>query len=453
MADALQLAYSLPVVRVALSDLGDEPAVRLELVINSEGERRVVHDRVEPMAMFGFAEDIERSAQSASLDVPAAVADWIGVWLHEHLIPAAGDDTPPALWLHLVKPYGMLGGVPWERRLQPACGIPVLRLPDVLPPADRQRTTYDVALCATVPGGQPDSSVARMIPDVARQIARGVGDRLRMHIFADAATSELVLAELPGQGVVVHRVPPSIDRSSALTAAAFDSDWLRWMLDATAGRVLDAVHFIAHGCTLGTDGALLMSLSPTEAGRTFPYALQAAQLRGFLTTVGATTAGFSAPPDDSSPYGLLRLVDDLGSLRAGPVVLHDGAAAGEHDVLARTYRLLSTPEPGVAPADGGLVLFVQPRVISGLEPSAGGFVEHVAPRTPAIERHLEGPDTPLWVAASEQYVREREAELVRFRHSASELPPTPAQASYYAGVENALQQIRGVLDKHAEAQW
>jgi hypothetical protein len=454
MADILQLEYSLPVVRISLSHLGEDPAVRIQLVINLQGHRRVLDDRVEPMTRFGFAREVDRSVRGDQLDMPQELADWIGAWLRDKLIPYAAGETPPALWIHLVKPYGMLGGVPWERRLQRACGIPVLRLPDVIPPADRPVTTYDVALCATVPSEVGDASVVQKLPEVARQIADGVGARMRLHVFVDAAASELVggmLSDLTSVTVAVHSIPDHLDRDSAPPTAGFDSAWLRWIRDSMEGRVLDAVHFIAHGCTLGTDGAMLTSLSPTDVGRRFPFAVQAGQLRAFLTAVGAVSAGFTAVPDNQSPYGLLRLVDDLGALRAGPVFLHDALATTDPDVLARTYRLLSARERGEPPGDPGLVLFVQPRRVKGLEPSAGGTIDHIAPPTPAIETHLERPDTPLWVAASDQYVREREAELVRFRESAHDQPPTDAQIAYYAGVESALKRIRGVLDKHAEA--
>lgn len=454
MADLLQLEYSLPVVRISLSHLGEDPAVRTQLVINQEGHRRVLDDRVEPMTRFGFAREIERSVRAAQLDVPPELADWVGAWLRDDLIQRAGGATPPALWIHLVKPYGMLGGVPWERRLQPACGIPVLRLPDVIPPAERPVTTYDVALCATAPSEHGEESVVRTLPVVAGHIVRGVGPHVRLHVFVEAAAADAVrepLTGLPTGDVVIHDVPAGLDRDTSRPTGGFESAWLRWIRDAMAGRVLDAVHFVAHGCTLGTDGAVLTSLSPTEAGRTFPYAVQAAQLRAFLTTVGAVTAGFTVPPENRSSYGLLRLVDDLGSLRSGPVFLHDVASTATDDVLAHTYRLLSGRERDEAPADPGLVLFVQPRRIKGLEPSAEGYVGQVAPPTPAIEEHLERAETPLWVAASDQYIREREAELMRFRESAQEQTPTPAQIAYYAGVENALKRIRGVLDKHAEA--
>jgi hypothetical protein len=454
MADILQLEFSLPVVRISLSHLGEDPAVRMQLVLNQEGRRRVLDDRVEPMTRFGFARDIERSVRAARLDVPPELAAWVGAWVRDDLIRYAGGATPPALWIHLVKPYGMLGGVPWERRLQPACGIPVLRLPDVMPRAERPVTTYDVALCATAPSEDAEESVVAMLPDVAGHIVRGVGPHVRLHVFADAAAVDLVrgtLTGLPTGDVVIHDVPEGLDRDSSRPTGGFDSPWLRWIRDAMAGRVLDAVHFIAHGCTLGTDGAMLTSLSPTDAGRTFPYAVQAAQLRAFLTAVGAVTAGFTAPPDNRSSYGLLRLVDDLGALRSGPVFLHEVTPTAQDDVLAGTYRLLSARERDEPPADPHLVLFVQPRRIEGLEPSAGGDVGEIAPATPAIEQHFERAETPVWVAASDQYIREREAELVRFRESAHEQEPTPAQIAYYAGVESAIKRIRGVLDKHAEA--
>jgi hypothetical protein len=39
------------------------------------------------------------------------------------------------------------------------------------------------------------------------------------------------------------------------------------MRQATRGQVLDAVHFVAPGCALGTDGALMTSVNPVPSIR------------------------------------------------------------------------------------------------------------------------------------------------------------------------------------------
>ena len=79
-------------------------------------------------------------------------------------------------------------------------------------------------------------------------------------------------------------------------------------------RPLDAVHFVLHGTKLGSDGAVLMPVSPASSREVFG-AVQSAELSSFLTQVGALVAGFTRPPDNSSDYGLRRLADDLGANR------------------------------------------------------------------------------------------------------------------------------------------
>jgi hypothetical protein len=452
MAEALQREFSLPVLKVRLDDRSGEPTVRVQLVVNERGLQTVVEEQVESLAAFGFPRGPERKRVDPQLSVPPRITDWVASWVRDELLPNAAGGELGALWLHLVKPYGLLGAVPWERKLQPACGIPFLRLPDVLPGSERPCTSFEVALCATAPSKLGVSTTARMVPDVAGAIALGVGDRVRLHVFADAKMAEELEGDLAGSppgAVVVHRPPLDFDTAKRKT---FESAWLQWIRDATRGGVLDAVHFIVHGYSLGTEGAILTARSPSARGRAFPQAVQAAELRSFLTRVGAASVGFTAPVDNGSPFGLLRLVDDLGSLRAGPVVLHEPSHARTPLVLADAYRLLAQEQPGRPPADPSLVLFVQPQQIAGIRPDdARPVLGYPLVRSEAVQEQFRRPDTPLWVAAAEQYIKENEADLIRFRESLVDHPPTRTQIAHYAGVESALHRIRGVVDKHAEA--
>src|SRR5262245_44920436 len=117
MAILLQRKYSLPVVRITLVELEAAPAVRVELVLNIEGQPQVDGEETLGLDLFGFTDDTER--RDPQLSVPQELADWVGGWVLNVLQP---DDV---LWLHLVKPYGELGAVPWERHLQPAVHIPL----------------------------------------------------------------------------------------------------------------------------------------------------------------------------------------------------------------------------------------------------------------------------------------------------------------------------------------
>lgn len=453
MAEALQREYSLPVLKVRLDQSSGEPTARLQLVVNEQGAQAVIEEQVESLAAFGFPRVPEQKRIDPELFVPHAIVEMTASWIREELVPNAAGGELGALWLHLVKPYGLLGAVPWERQLQPACGVPILRLPDVLPGSERPCTSFEVALCATAPGERGARSTAWMVPDIAEAIAHGVGPPLRLHVFADEDGAEglerELEARLPG-AAKVHAPPHDFHRTGRKT---FESAWLQWIRDETRGGVVDAVHFIVHGYSLGTEGAIVTTRSPHAGDRDFPQAVQAAELRSFLTRVGVAAVGFTAPADNASPFGLLRLVDDLGSLRAGPVLLHDPTQAASPTVLADAYRLLSQDGPGRPPGDPSLVLFVQPQQIAGVRPhDANPVVGYPLVRSEAVQEHFRRPDTPQWVAAAEQYIKENEADLIRYREATADHPPTRAQIAHYAGVESALHRIRDVVDKHAAAE-
>jgi hypothetical protein len=223
------------------------------------------------------------------------------------------------------------------------------------------------------------------------------------------------------------------------------------MRQAMGGRAFDAVHFITHGYALGTDGAMLTTSTPTSLDRMYPRNVQAGELRTFLTHVGANIAGFTTPFDNYSDYGLLKIVDELGALRAGPVLLHDAREDREMAVLGSAYAFLTGELVGRPPADPALVLFAQPRQVAGAEDAVEGELDLVQ-RSEAVTTYLQGDETPSWIAASEQYIKECEADLIRFAESSAEQEPTSGQVAYYAGVESALHKIKEVVDKHAAEQ-
>src|SRR5689334_10194574 len=119
MGRFLQREFSLPVVRVAATDLSGRPAARLQLVLNVDRQQVIVDGETHKLAAFGYAERTGRAGPV--LEVPQEVRWFIAEWVHDQMGPSE------VLWLYLVKPYGALGAVPWERDLQPMIEIPLLR--------------------------------------------------------------------------------------------------------------------------------------------------------------------------------------------------------------------------------------------------------------------------------------------------------------------------------------
>jgi hypothetical protein len=347
----------------------------------------------------------------------------------------------------LAKPYGLLGAVPWERHIQPAVGAPVLRLSDMLPDVEQESPTFDVALCVLAPGeGQAELAAA-----IAKAMQDAVGPRLRLHVFCDTRTHQQLYPKLrPRRAVTFYPFAPKADAGGRTPGPPLNP-WLAWIRLSLQDRGLEAVHFLAHGAALGTDGAMALSAAVPDQGGV-PQLVQAGELRAFLTYVGAVNVGFTALPDNPSPFGLLKLVDELGALRAGPVALHDAVADPDLTALTGTYSLLAAQGPGAPPAHPSLVLFAQPSQIAGMTgaPSWVKSVLRAVNFVGAVQARRATDDTPQWVAAAARYIEEREVELVRFREGLESEPATSAQTAHFAGVEAALPKIRAVVEKYAE---
>jgi len=449
MAEALQQAYALPVVRVSLAEESSEPAIRIDLVLNREQQWQEIadsqHHRLE---RFGFARS--DAGQDPELSVPTDVATWIADWGGNQL------EYGNALWLYLVKPYGALGAVPWERDIQPLLGKPLLRLPDWLPEPERSTSTFDVALCATAPSEEGLSTATTMGPDVIGAIKAGVGPRLRLHVFADRESHGFLENAIRAMGVTacqVYEPHDDVVQSSTFSFAG-ENAWLDWIRREMTGRTLDAVHFITHGYTLGRDGAILTTQSPTSSDRRSTSFVQIGDLRTFLTQVGALHAVFSRPDDNWSDYALRRVVDELGSKRAGPVMLHDRRFGNGMFDLTDGYAFLSSVEKVPPPAAASVMLYAQPRQVS--ETSYGddrlqlGVGELAS--SEAVKRQFARDDTPGWLSSAQRYIEDSEAEIYRFRESSKEQPPTKSQVAYFDGVESALRKLRSVIDRHAQVE-
>ena len=303
---------SLPVVKVGTADLNGRPAAHIQLVVNADGLQQIVADQTHELVQFGYAETT--GLAGPDLGVPRQVTSWITDWVRDQLGP---DDV---LWLHLVKPYGALGAVPWERHLQPEIGIPLLRLPDALPDPDRSGSRFHVALCATAPVEKGASTAVQMGPQVARALVEGLGERLRLHVFVDLESQPSMAAELsylPIQTATIHRpevVAEAVDRSNGLRNPKFVAKmdppgnarhhprrrplhhpWLHpWIRGRDPDNTLANLFHppLSTGCPVGSYGC------PCDQSR-------------------GTCRRFHPPDGNYSDYALRRVVDELESDASG----------------------------------------------------------------------------------------------------------------------------------------
>src|SRR5690606_24254675 len=102
-------------------------------------------------------------------------------------LPEGNDGSRP-LWVHLVKPYGGLRYLPWERLLGAATGGPVLMLPDfIFPPPQESASLLDIAICASAPLDCEDLWIRDGLLEAVAAIRAALGDDARLHLFADRA--------------------------------------------------------------------------------------------------------------------------------------------------------------------------------------------------------------------------------------------------------------------------
>ncbi|MGH8923376.1 MAG: hypothetical protein ACRDWA_01845 [Acidimicrobiia bacterium] len=446
MAEALQREWSLPVLKVFLDASSADPQVRIRLLTHHDGQPSLEGEWTHLLSEFGsWSSDRGRGPE---LQPPQGAVKQIAEWVHNRLGPRA------ELWLHLVKPYAHLGALDWEGELQPALGVPLLRLPDVFPIPEIHRSVVTVAVCASGPAVKGPPPALEALPLIARAFA-SIGREVRFHIFADEAAGTMAgLPDLEGVTVEVHN-PVDAPAPADLWPGVVNP-WLRWML-AARDDATDVVHFVGHGYYGNEQGWLALAGAP-RGDRSSASHIGSNELASFLTSMGAAAVGFSNTPDNYSPPGLRALVDALGASRAGPVLLHSPESDPEGAQLQGAYGFLFGERGRRPPPNPSLLFFCQPdrlprKVVRGLEPIKEETPIDDLGATSSVRDYFAGQAAgqPKWVAVTERFLDQHRANLLRQRTS-SEDPRTETPLDAYSeGVEAALREIRGIVDRHVPA--
>lgn len=463
MAEMIKRHYDLTTLKVTL--LADEhPAtVRCELQVTENHRPETLQTWKVGAKELGLPStlDADKSrGQGYRFTLPDPLLQELAERLHGEL------DPQRPLWLHLTKPYGHLGLVPWEQLLVPPLSVPVLRLPDFVVEPVRSRHALDILLCADDPGAEP-AAVAAQVVSVADTIIGAALLPSTLHVFVSAPVHALLLAEYRpdrvGNGQVLIYDPAGApteddlsseadpDGTAEASAAGLPNAWLRWMRNEVCGRSIDVTHFLAHGNLGLGQGGLTLTASPGDPDNPGLTVVPTAALTRFTMQVGAWCYVFSSPPGNLSEMGLRLTADTVAQLRPGSVLHHELRLDSGGVALADGYRFLTATDPTWPPASPATFLYCQPfQVIT--EPRKDELLAgapQVEPiTTPKVRRLLaEEPATPTWVAASQRFVEQYEWRLHHWRDQGSAGPTLELSA----GVEKALGLIQGVVEKHADS--
>lgn len=404
MAEKLKQQFDIIVLKTQLLDVArDEPDVRFTLQCKIEGRLEDIQIWTGHTSLMGLRETIDsrKIASGAEPDIklPEDILNELNAWLHEE----TNRDRP--LWVHLVKPYGALRLVPWERLLGSVLQVPILMLPDfIFPPPREAPATLDVVLCGSAPLGSEENSIYYAVALAARRILNGSPRRNRIHIFvdaqfADALRNEWGAAGKLGNEVLVYDNSMATrfveeDPSSRLVdrAGVLRSPWLLWMREALRGRAVDVAHFCCHGYLARGRGALLFAQSPLDRSDNFLSGpVGAVELQTFLTQVGAWSSAFTSVSDNFSEPGLRALADEIAQNRPGPMILHNLRIDPDAVALAAGYHFIYANTPEAPPLSTALFIYCQPYLSS----DAVNHHEHpVSTLTP--ERAFGGPKLDVY---------------------------------------------------------
>ncbi len=451
MAMLLKRQFSLVALVVELETRGRSAMVGLTLEATEEGQANALWSATFEAEQIGLTPRItggQPDAGVSGIALPDGVARAIGGALHE-------QGYEGALWLHLVKPYGVLGALPWERLLAD-CGHAVLRLPDALAQAAVETPeTLNVILCASRPRSEEHFSIPACLAVMAEKIVGAVTGRdVRVYIFADLECTQEITRRLNAAGlmdshVVVFDPQSSRDykmprgaRGDARTAMAA-SPWLQWMAKSMDGRSVDVVHFLCHGYMAERSGSLAFAESPVlNDDPQWCRFVGGDELSRFLIGLGAWSVAFTAPQHNYSPLGLRALADEFAQVRPGPVLHHEIADDPDFEQLVAAYRLIYSNErisPAPMPA---IALCCQPAMVAGMRQARA-----TPTRSRGVGSGAGAPvaDIPAWMASAHRFVEQKEYEI---RRSQKTNQPFAARSQQdLEGVARGVDEIKLTLER------
>lgn len=470
MAAMLKRQHQLVAITASLARVERRTMVRLTLESHETGEPRVVGRWDIEASEFGLPARLEQHWWP-DVRLPAAVAAAM-----VEAVESLGLDPEHPLWLHLVKPYGHLGVVPWEPLLTGVLHRPLLRLPDFLEPPRERRDTLDVAILCSSPTSEVPIDAIDVVERMGRRLlAESPRRDTRVHSFIDGARVDEARARVADEPRLLVHAPVADDETAGRrdASARVTSPWLRWVQRALDGSALDALHIVGHGFLSDEGGSVCVAESPTSNQQWYGVnVIGVAELAMFLNQSGAWAFGLSGPPANFSEAASRLFVDALTQARPGAALYHRLTADPQLDELGALWRFLFATEPSAVPAMGESYLCCQPALVATQAPMRSPLAGRPALadmvrrndalfEPPALPDALTAPAdgarrtgaVPNWVAAAQRYVEETAFALQKAAQDeqrvTARLPESrrsaPRRGATTGIVEQTLRQAQEIL--------
>ncbi|GAA1955852.1 hypothetical protein GCM10009798_13900 [Nocardioides panacihumi] len=407
------------------------------------------------------------------------------------------DDRPDSLWLQLVAPFGYLGLVPWERLLVDRFGIGVVRLP-VLTLTRRRSDSLQVVLLIAVPNPERSSDLRTSLHGarVATTSRLGLTPSSEPHkrVKASRPTSRAftagdvdrllgaILRGLPHARTTVNVVATpwlhtdlkarwrkrdpetwpvrlhdayilreEVQRSAERGSLA-QTPWLRTLEAALHGEQADVVHLV---CDASVNDAATRLVVADPLKTSTNVASRYVSLRTLMATldeIGAWAVCMTAPAYNDVAPQLRHVASRLAELRPGPILMTDAARDPDFLEVEAGYRFLFTKDPGAPPRlRSGLVCCEPPRVAAAVPEAVAvsSVIETPQDEQPrgAVAELIAGGETPMWLAAAQRFVEQRQVELAQFERDSGPDGLSPEAAAIARGVKRALTVIQDVLEE------
>jgi hypothetical protein len=353
----LQHKYGLRVLRIYMDRGAADKAIAVFTLIGHDGEEAGL--LTASLTELGFGAPSGGRVSAALPDcfhIPRHVVAALRGWLDEDAV------SQEPLWLRLSVPIGLLAAVPWEELLQPALGVPILRLPYQSIYPRRPPAASNTLVCFSSPCEGP--GLRRRVDEFVGQVPLDLAQATQFHLFGDrAAYPALLELQRKHAGIVDIKVydpaaAPSFDQ------ALSRNPWLFWMLKEMGEGRVDVVHFLCYSDYYLDTGALRLASGPADVpGQPQPCLVRGPELIDFLDHVGAWCVAFTSAPAEKSAAGMRLLQTEIARRRPGPVLVHDMNVAGSPGALGEAYRFLfsGNRRPPAAP---GLALYCHPILTS-----------------------------------------------------------------------------------------
>jgi hypothetical protein len=351
------------------------------------------------------------------------------------------------IWLRLIRPYGFLGLVPWERGIATSLVRAVLRLPE-FPMRPVERTDVLENVLIVDPGTADPLDITPRVRTLVESILRNSTRTVtRVHIFASASWIKH-MPDFKGLQMVSIYEPTEDELETDLLEASrnnqTDTDsiapWIKWVVDTLSGRGIDALHWIGRANLSETGPKLLLRATPSNKIAIVPdieITLDDACL--LLNRMGAWSISLApAAPQHAEP--ITSAADELGHRWSGAVVYLGHHTQLELGDIVAACRLLYAVDSTETPSLRASFVYCHPSFLLGkrvevMAKQISSLANHsllMAARAPAMQRvwgavtrilpgisTAEQDSPPSWVGSTQRFIESKVFE--EMRRSASDV--------------------------------